>query len=505
MMNSESGSLAAMLVRLAEELDVPDSKYQQATSHYVAVADWLRAEGSPLARYGVTVYPQGSFALGTAIKPPEDGDYDVDAVCLVGDAPNWTQAQLKDAVGDRLKTHGVYRSMLSPAEGGRRCWTLKYADGSQFHLDVLPAVPDDFVWLLQAGVPLSIAETAIRITSRDCYGDLDWPKSNPKGYLSWFVGRMRLRFAEARAKLAAQHGGRVEDVPEYAARTPLQRVVQILKRQRDVMFGGDRDRPISIIITTLAAQAYSNEADLEAAYRNVVRGMRSKLRQSENGDWIVLNPVNPRENFADQWEQFPARKENFFAWLEAVESTERELDHGGTFEKRAEVLVESFGAPGAAAAREASGVSAPMAKLAVLGEGGQSFSGLSRLLSVSHRRNPTWPIEERYDASVTASASRQGFRTSRFSDKSPSSPLVKGTDIRFALTTSAPPPFEIRWQVVNTGQEALLDNDLRGDFIRDGVVHTETTKYSGRHFVQAFVLKDGVCVARSRPVYVIVR
>lgn len=42
----------------------------------------------------------------------------------------------------------------------------------------------------------------------------------------------------------------------------LQRIVQILKRHRDIMFNGDEDKPISIIITTLASRAYRGETNL---------------------------------------------------------------------------------------------------------------------------------------------------------------------------------------------------------------------------------------------------
>jgi hypothetical protein len=196
--------------------------------------------------------PSGRGRLGLAPRsragprPSEGADHDVDAVCLLQRPPGWTQEQLKSAVGERLKQHKTYRTMLDPPSGGRRCWTLKYADGSQFHLDVLPARPGDPRWLHALGVPPRLAADAIEITCRDHYCDARWPKSNPRGYLKWFINRMQVRFDEARTKLAAARASRIEDVPEYETRTTLQRVVQILKRQRDVMFGDDCDRPISI-------------------------------------------------------------------------------------------------------------------------------------------------------------------------------------------------------------------------------------------------------------------
>jgi hypothetical protein len=72
--------------------------------------------------------------------------------------------------------------------------------------------------------------------------------------------------------------------------------------------------------------------------------------------------------------------------------------------------------------------------------------------------------------------------------------------LRFEADTNAPHPYEIHWQVVNTGREAALDRGLRGAFYESNggaKVRWETTKYAGTHWVEAFVIKNGLCVARS--------
>ena len=72
-----------------------------------------------------------------------DDQYDVDSVCLLQLSPNEvSQQRLQQLVGDRLKhPQSRYKGMIKPPEGGRRCWTIQYADASKFHLDVLPAIP----------------------------------------------------------------------------------------------------------------------------------------------------------------------------------------------------------------------------------------------------------------------------------------------------------------------------------------------------------------------------
>ena len=36
-----------------------------------------------------------------------------------------------------------------------------------------------------------------------------------------------------------------------------------------------------------------------------------------------------------------------------------------------------------------------------------------------------------------------------------------------------------------------------GGFQGNGRIHTESTKYSGDHFIQCFVIKNGICIAKS--------
>lgn len=351
--NRESAS--RVLDDLAETIDVPESKYEEAKQHYNAVAEWLGAEDSELALCKPKIYPQGSFALGTAVRPLGEDEYDVDAVCLLElTTEQVTQQRLKEMVGQRLKhPKSRYKDKIDPKEGGRRCWTVRYADASKFHLDVLPCLPDRSRWFFGLGLPPEIAEHAIRLTDKTTpeYAT-GWPaierassdptRSNPKGYAAWFKVQMGERFREAQALRAKERNASVEDIEAYEVRTPLQRVVQILKRHRDVKYNGDDDKPISVIITTLAALAYDNEADLYDAILAVVPGMRRHI-ENRNGVWWVQNPVNPYENFADKWEQSPRKAKVFFEWLDAVEAEHRNLASDNGLQNVGQFLSEAYG------------------------------------------------------------------------------------------------------------------------------------------------------------------
>ena len=495
--------LSRILTTLAEELDVPPSKYEDAKERYDAVGNWLNEDDSELAPYNPEIYAHGSFALGTAVRPLGDDDYDVDAVCLLQlDQGEVNQRRLKDMVGGRLKGHRTYARMLDPKEGGRRCWTLKYADESKFHLDILPAIPDDYDWLIAIGVPPEHAQHAVCITDKETWNtNRQWPRSNPKGYAEWFKERMRVLFEQRRRILALEKRATVDDIPDYEVRTPLQRVIQLLKRHRDMRYSGDDDKPISIIITTLAARAYNNEDDIAEALLNVVPGMRRAI-ENRDGIWWVPNPVNPRENFADKWAETPRKRDVFFEWLEAIEQEHDALLTDRGFTKVGEYLAESYGQRDASEAmtKYARKTGRTMEMVAAKDGSSVLVGHLASLSRVSHREAPPWPM--RRSGQVTVSGRyRENGRWYWFASNA--SPLPKGCDLIFHAKTDTPAPFSVYWQVVNTGAEAERANGLRGTIFASqtagvgGLRQKEETAYKGTHWIECFIVRDDRCVARS--------
>ena len=336
--------LRQFLQQLAESLDISDAQYEAAVKHYEAVGDWLNKDDSLIAEYDPQIYPQGSFRLGTMIKPVNDKDeYDIDLVCELKALrkENVIQKQLKDMVGDRLKKNERYRKMLKE---GKRCWTLQYADSSRFHMDILPAIPDEGINGIASEISTNLAENAILITDRELY---QWQRSNPVGYAEWFKERMRIQFTAKRMLLAESLMANVEDVPEYKVKTPLQQSIQILKRHRDIMFADNPDdKPISVIITTLAAHAYDNEADLLEALQNIIAKMPSLIERDEQGNALVTNPVDPNdppENFADKWKKHPEKEVRFRKWLEQLKDDLDTALRAGNLSDMIEALKPRFG------------------------------------------------------------------------------------------------------------------------------------------------------------------
>lgn len=127
---------------LIEELDVSDSKYEAATNRYNSIANYIKNSG--LNKNNPDIYLQGSFKLGTAIKPlTDDGAYDIDIVCNFTRLRrnNQSQFSLKYDLGEIVKSYAKAQSMSNEPEESKRCWTLKYVDENNFHIDILPSVP----------------------------------------------------------------------------------------------------------------------------------------------------------------------------------------------------------------------------------------------------------------------------------------------------------------------------------------------------------------------------
>lgn len=337
MTEDHKNEIAEILEILGEKLDISESQYNATVKSYEAVGDWLSKEGSPLYPYSPKIIPQGSFMLGTITRPVNDeDDIDIDLVCKLNGKPsNWTQKHLKDAVGDRLKEHSTYKDMLDDEDGGRRCWTLEYSDEANYHLDVLPSISDkNFTVLLSESFNnsqhLDTHKLAIRITDKEepfysIMTDTEWwMKSNPFGYAKWFF--QRAIYSSTKMFALSESVDPVR--PFQKEKMPLQLAIQLLKRHRDIMFSSDEydsaNRPISIIITTLASKAYDKSENIVDTYVKIVCRMRSYIENRLNQKtgryerW-VSNPVNDEENFADKWADVPQKEEYFYAWLDKLE------------------------------------------------------------------------------------------------------------------------------------------------------------------------------------------
>lgn len=317
---------------IADELNISDFVYESAKKSYEELGEYL----SNHIKFDIEVYPQGSMSIGTTVKPISDeDDYDLDAVCQI-DFSFETASGLKNIVGSVLKNSKRYSTMLDSE--GKRCWTLIYKSNN-FHLDVLPASP------------FKENSTKIQITDKDLDSNTyEFKTSNPKGYIEWFLNRQKNTYKKMLIEYKSQFQDSIEELKEYKIRTPLQKTIQLLKRHRDIKYKDvsndkKKEKPISIIITTIVAQMYTGQETVYQLLLKFVSQYQQYIKKDADGNYIISNPINPQENFADKWIEYPERKDAFFKWIESVKKELIEntfLDIDGRIEQ-ADYLKSIFG------------------------------------------------------------------------------------------------------------------------------------------------------------------
>ncbi len=129
----------------------------------------------------VVIMMFGTFAL--ALKLYElcsiifnrGGSYDIDIVCKLNgfSKEDISQFTLKEVVGKAVNEYVSSNGMKNKAKNGKRCWTISYVDRHNFHVDILPAIPNNLT-----------EEIAITDKNNDEYYDItsNWEISNPKEY-----------------------------------------------------------------------------------------------------------------------------------------------------------------------------------------------------------------------------------------------------------------------------------------------------------------------------------
>jgi hypothetical protein len=254
---------------------------------------------------------------------------------LINVQPGVAPSVVKKLVGDRLRESPHYRPPT--LEEKRRCWRINYAN--EFHLDITPTIVNPRC--PNGGELVPDKEANI------------WKPTHPRGYARLFDSRAaqapRFHFKELLAKFKAE----VETLPEQREQKGLlRRIVQLLKRDRDIFFAQHLDMaPISIIITTLASRAY--EQALELVYESeldllieVVTRMPVFIgiqRSGASEHFTIENETTRGENFADRWNQDPRLAQAFFRWHERVATRLRKMAEEPGIDSLRKTLSESFG------------------------------------------------------------------------------------------------------------------------------------------------------------------
>ncbi len=207
-------------------------------------------------RYGLAdcaVFLQGSYPNGTAIKPIDGGDYDVDVVCVCASSSDSAGTALDDLYAT-LDSHGRYSGKLTPKQP---CVRIQYADDKigSFHVDVVPVRESQSV--------LAPLDAPRRATG--------WQLTAPREYTEWCL----------------QRG------------VEFRRTVQMLKRWRNE-HQDVRHAIKSIVLQVLIHQHLSpSDSDGDRVAQTLI-SMYAALGPLDSPP-EVRNPILDTENLAERW------------------------------------------------------------------------------------------------------------------------------------------------------------------------------------------------------------
>ncbi len=390
--------------------------------------------------------PQGSWAHRTVIKPLPGDEFDADFLLHLEEDAGWSAdpKRYTSEVYAAFRRSTTYRDMVRRKT---RCVRVVYANDC--HVDVVPyLVRDD--------------DTQVIVNSETN----TFESTNPEGFTAWMRERDELA------------GGN------------FRRVIRLLKYLRDYKntFGCK-----SVILTTLlgervrAIDAETRYSDVPTALKNIVNDLDAWLQHYSTKPSIE-DPSCPGTNFDHRWDQ--AQYANFrnqiHRYAEWITAAYDEPGRDKSLELWQKVFGTGFKAPLASAVSEASAVAVGPAP------------GVSEMRAPNEQFiRELFPFAPTHAASIIGEVfPKDGFRHGPIRNLGR---LQKNRKLRFRVLTDVKPPYEVWWKVRNHGHEAQAADGLRGEIRKDDSIwHKESTLYTGTHWIECYVVKEGRVVATDR-------
>ena len=279
---------------LRDEVNLNQSRLDRLNTSVQAVDTYLKVHLTGYQK----MERQGSYALGTLIKPVDDNDeYDADIQVVMNFHHKW---QVKDYIHEvhrTLKGNEKYANKLSLKT---RCVTVDYV--GDFHLDVVPRVT-------VSGKPC----VCNRLTNR-------FEETDGTGYRDWFNEQNRIT------------GGN------------LKRVVRLLKFLRDHK---SNYTVKSILLTTLAGNTIKPTDEGTEAVSTIADTLVTVLTRMDNYLQqhpympAIRNPVLPTETFNRHWDQ--AKYANFRNRVNSHSRTAKRAKEEPSNQKAVKIWQDLFG------------------------------------------------------------------------------------------------------------------------------------------------------------------
>jgi hypothetical protein len=113
-----------------------------------------------------------------------------------------------------------------------------------------------------------------------------------------------------------------------------------------------------------------------------------------------------------------------------------------------------------------------------------------------------YPVDISESLEIDCKVTQNGWRPASLRDMLKNKTLLlPNKELDFTITEcTVPYPSDVKWKVLNRGDEAERRDNIRGQIIspnRAGNAQHERTSFRGQHVVECYIIKDGIVVARD--------
>ncbi len=388
---------------------------------------------------------QGSVAMSTVVQN-EDSDYDIDvAVVFDKDALGNKGAQAtRNMVADALRRKT--KQFNAEPEVKTSSVRIKYADGYHIDFAVYRRYFDSFndCWIYE-------------------HAGSDWTQRELKGLSEWFktqndTSNGKLRKVVRISKMFCKSRGSWKNMPSGLLQTVLcdEKLQDTYDRIDELFYYTMKEVVSRLESDTSVAAPVDNGRDLtprkndEKKMTNWKNRLKSKLEDLD----ALFKDSCTKDDALQAWYGFF----NHDFWNEqVVESSSYSLK--------------------------------PVFKSV------RSFADTEQFIE------DLYPVNLSYYCRVSCDVSGNGWRPKSLSEFLA---LLKhflphNFEIKCVMVdTNCPQPDKILWKVKNVGPEAERRNQLRGQIIEKGTSIVEHSNFFGNHYIECYIIKNGVCVAKTR-------
>src|SRR3989344_2197721 len=430
---------------LLDTVNLDKTRYNTAGTGIEAITTFLKSN-ELLKNYFIDTSPQGSYKQKTIIRPvSEEFEFDVDLLFEMMHVEGWEAKDYLINIATELRNTDKYKDKVDTKDKSR-CVTIDYE--SDFHIDIVPAIKtDNGHWIMNKKT------NEFEMTDGD-------------GYAQWFENQTVIT-----------NGFLAETV----------RLIKFLRDSKEIFEAN------SILLTTLLGNQVYYETDtfekfpdLPTTLRLLIYRLDQYLQANLNMP-TVTNPTLPEEDFNRHWnqEKYSTFRDAINDLLNKINNAYTDSDEEESIKKWRIIFGDNF--PSSVSDLE-HGSTLPAYQLG----------------NYSHFESLKWDENLIYKVRI------DGYlysidKTKLFRGINSDAKFGSNLSIKYVAKPHCPAPYTVYWQVVNTGTHAasLGSKGLRGQIFISGnqglsSVQWETSLYTGKHWIECFIVKDDICVARRK-------